>query len=262
MTAQWPARWLGRRGGRPVIGLCGPDGAGKTTVTGKIRDRLADGGVSVHLGYCYGCVLCRRLDRPSGVAGAAATRGRRPGDHAPSAAPSASGRPAWRDRVARRLRAIHGHIDAGELMIRLLALRWAAARTRTAVVITDRGPLDGLAKHDPPRGSALARRYLRLASRYDLIVLLDAPADVLGQRDDEHTLQELELWRLLYRRCAQEAAAAGTEVFVADAQRPPDVTAADVVELITTTQAHDAEPAPLRRPVRFAAAPRYSGQDG
>jgi predicted ATPase len=223
---------LGAR--RPVVGVCGPDGAGKTTLVGRLRDRLADDGFAVRLGYGYGCLLCRRLDRPSGVAGAAFARGRREDAAAVDQPSRVDGR--WSGRIARMVRTLHGHVDAGELMVRLWALRLVTARSGRGAVITDRGPLDGLAKHDPRPGSRLAERYLRLASRYDLIVLLDAPADVLAQRDGEHQPAELEYWRLLYRRWADVSAAAGNEVVVADGlTQEPDPIAVDLLRMTFAT---------------------------
>jgi hypothetical protein len=204
-------------GPRPVIGVSGPDGAGKTAVVHHVRHAFAAEGIRSRLGHCYGCVLCRRLDRPSGVAGPAHAR---------------SGRvvPGWRERISHPLRVLHGHLDATELQVRLLALRVAAGRYPEAALVTDRGPLDGLAKHDPPPGSRLARRYLRLAARYGLTVLLDAPPEVLARRDGEHDAEELEHWRRLYRCWAGRAVAAGREVIVVDtAATTPGLVARDVV---------------------------------
>jgi hypothetical protein len=143
----------------------------------------------------------------------------------------------WRGRLAELLRTVHGYVDAYELVVRLLALRLAATWGTSAVVVTDRGPLDGLAKHDPPRRSQLARRYLRLASKYDLIVLLDAPADLLAHRDGEHCAEELEHWRALYRRWADVTAAAGNEVLVVDTVgRAPDSIALDLCRIVISKQ--------------------------
>lgn len=223
-------------GHRPVVAVSGPDGAGKTSLVRKLRDGLADEGLAVRLGYCYGCVVCRRLDRPSGVAGAAfalhsTARGAAVGRPPMSAAAT------WRERFSRLLRTLHGHVDAYELALRLRLLRLMALVGPPAVVVTDRGPLDGLAKHDPRPGSLLTRRYLRLASRYDLTVLLDAPAEVLAQRDGEHGLDELDSWRRLYRRWADVAAAAGNEVVAADTvARTCESIADDLCHTLTSAQ--------------------------
>lgn len=224
-------------GHRPVVAICGPDGAGKTTLVRKLRDGLADKGFVVRLGYGYGCILCRRIDRPSGVAGAAAASGPTSRGPSPAGSPATMRRPTWRTRLSHLLHNVHGHVDAYELVVRLMLLRLAALVSTPAVVVTDRGPLDGLAKHDPPPGSLLAQRYLRLTSRYDLIVLLDAPADLLAQRDGEHGPEELERWRVLYRWWAEVAAAAGGAVVVADTvARAPGSIARDLCRIVTSTR--------------------------
>jgi hypothetical protein len=90
-----------------------------------------------------------------------------------------------------------------------------------------------LAKYDPPPRSLLARHYLRLASRYDLVVLLDAPPAVLAERDGEHCREELEQWRLLYRRWIGRAEANGTQVLVVDtASRQPGAIVSHVVRAV------------------------------
>jgi hypothetical protein len=215
------------------VAVCGPDGAGKSTLVRKLRDRLADEGLVMRLGYGYGCFLCRRIDRPSGVAGAAAARSAARGDVVGRLPRSPV--PTWRERVLRLLHTVHGNVDAYELALRLMLLRLAALINTSAVVVTDRGPLDGLAKHDPRPGSVLARRYLRMVSRYDLIVLLDAPADLLARRDGEHGPDELEYWRVLYRRWAELAAAAGNEVVLVDtAARASESIADDLCRMLTS----------------------------
>jgi hypothetical protein len=87
-----------------------------------------------------------------------------------------------------------------------LELARAGARTRhqgtAPLVVTDRGPLDGLAKHDPPPRSLAGRWYRRSAGRYRMIVWLDAPAEVLAGRDGEHDPAELAAWRDRFDRWA------------------------------------------------------------
>jgi ribose 1,5-bisphosphokinase PhnN len=221
-----------------VLAFCGPDGAGKTTLVHKLGDALANHGFVVHTGYCYGCLICRRIDRPSRVPGATPVQSGPPEGPAPAAPASTTPRAPWRGRLAQLLRTVHGYVDAYELVVRLLALRLAATwGTSAVVVVTDRGPLDGLAKHDPPRRSQLARRYLRLAPKYDLIVLLDAPADLLAHRDGEHCTEELEHWRALYRRWADVTAATGNEVLVVDTVgRAPDSIALDLCRIVISAQ--------------------------
>jgi hypothetical protein len=207
----------------PVVGVSGPDGAGKTAAVDQVRQAFAADGIRTRLGHCYGCVLCRRLDRPTGVAGAARARVLQP----PTRARRAGTAAGW---LGQALRVLHGHLDATELALRLLVLRFATTRYRAAALVTDRGPLDGLAKHDPPPGSRLARRYLRLADRYGVTLLLDAPPEVLARRDGEHDAEELEHWRRLYRYWARRATGTGHEVVVVDtATSGPELVARELV---------------------------------
>lgn len=142
-----------------IIGISGPDGAGKSSaVAGLVRAHQP----RVSSVYLYGCIVCNRM---------------------PPAAPSTGSgraRPRWIDLA-------HSVADALELLIRL-----ALARRRAPVVITDRSPLDGLARHDPAPGSLTHRLYMRAASRYDVIFLLDADASVLARRDAEHPTADLQ----------------------------------------------------------------------
>lgn len=89
-----------------------------------------------------------------------------------------------------------------------LALAKARARRHTddgtaaSVVLSDRSPLDGLAKHDPRAGSVAERAYARMATSYEVIAWLDAPPDVLAARDKEHAPRELERQRDAFARWA------------------------------------------------------------
>jgi glycosyltransferase involved in cell wall biosynthesis len=100
----------------------------------------------------------------------------------------------------------HALLDAAELAVRL---EWARLRASCAAfplpaaVITDRGPLDGLAKFDPPPRSLAAAVFTWLGRRYDLLFLLDAPGSVLASRDGEHSGRELDRSRLRYRHWAR-----------------------------------------------------------
>jgi hypothetical protein len=158
-----------------LVGISGVDGSGKTTLAaGCLRQREADGERPAAL-YLYGCVLCRRwTGRPPLAAAAAASAGRA------------------RRLLAAGVRTLHVHVDAGEMSLRMLGavLRrrlWGGGHT----IITDRSPLDGLVKHDPPIGSIAARWYLVLARRYDTLLWLDGDCTMLAARDGEHTAEQL-----------------------------------------------------------------------
>lgn len=171
---------------RPVvIGVSGPDGAGKSALVGGLARALRAGGTTVTTAYCYGCVLCRRLPSPG--------RG-------PSARPPrrATGLPS-------PARAAHCLLDCAELALRLawavLSAR-ARARGRPAVVLTDRGPLDSMVKYAPAPGSWTGSLLSRLAAAYDTTLLLDADPRTLASRDGEHDPGLLAALRERYRTCA------------------------------------------------------------
>ena len=102
-------------------------------------------------------------------------------------------------------RGAHALGGAGE---RAAGLAWASLRARRRAhgrppaVVTDRGPLDGLAKFGPPPCSLAAALFAWLSRRYDLTLLLDAPPEVLAARDREHSPGELSGWQAAYRSWA------------------------------------------------------------
>ncbi len=160
-----------------VVGVSGPDGAGKSGLVRRLRESLAEDGVAVETTYLYGCVICRRMPEKAGEVALRLSVSTRSG--------------AVSRSLARAVRGAHGLVDAAELGLRLgTSVAVAAARGRArsgrAVLLTDRSPLDGLAKHGPAPGSLTSRAYRRLAARYDAILLLSAPPDVLALRDGDH----------------------------------------------------------------------------
>lgn len=169
-----------------VVGLAGPDGSGKSTAVRVVRERLSADGAAVASTYGYGCFMCRRL----------------PPRSAARASPAAGSRRALWVRA-------HALVDALELGARLLAARQRArvkARRRgdgrpvPRIVVTDRSPLDGLVKYDLPPAALASRCFMALARRYRVIVVLDAPAEVLAARDAEHPADQLEGARAAFAR--------------------------------------------------------------
>lgn len=180
-----------------VVGISGPDGAGKSTLVRSLVDDEAAGGAPIAQAHLYGCFICRGRSKPLELpTRAGALEGRLRGVLAMISGAA--------------LRA-HALLDAFELSLVLKrakrrARRGHPPRTDTTdeapgladgvpLVVTDRSPLDGLVKHHPRSGSWIAQAFLRSASRYSLIVLLDAPAAALAARDNDHSVAELELAR-------------------------------------------------------------------
>jgi glycosyltransferase involved in cell wall biosynthesis len=190
-----------------VVGVCGPDGSGKSTLARQLARRLEARGFTVATAYCFGCVVCRRA-------------------HAGRARPRAPGPRAWS-----WVRRAHAVVDAAELAARLA---WACltarrqAHGRPPAVVTDRGPLDGLAKFSPPPCSLAAALFTWLGRRYHLMLLLDAPPQVLAARDREHSPGELAVWRRAYRGWAGRLPSSAR---LDTGDRPPATVAAQAAEL-------------------------------
>lgn len=199
---------MSRRAAPMVVGLSGPDGAGKSTTLAELAAALGREGVVAVGSHLYGCLLCRRWAAAPAAALASSAAGGRGGG-----------------RLAAAARRGHALVDVAELSLRLRAA-CAGARLRGAgtatLVVTDRGPLDGLAKHDPATASLVGRWYRRCAGRYQMIVWLDAPAEVLAERDGEHGPAELAAWRDRFGRWADHL---GNVVRVDTATGPPEAVA-------------------------------------
>jgi thymidylate kinase len=203
-----------------VVGLSGPDGAGKSTALGLLLRSLADEGAESVSVYLYGCLFCRRISRPL----------RRTGE-------------GGRSRLASFVLGTHALVDAFELWTRLSLAKTRArllvARgTDTNIVLSDRSPLDGLAKHDPRGGSLVDRAFGRLARSYDLIAWLDAPPDLLAARDKEHAPSEFERQREAFTRWANLL----PNVARIDASARPDAIASRIKRLAPPLSMTDYEP--------------------
>jgi thymidylate kinase len=102
--------------------------------------------------------------------------------------------------------------------------RCAAAqlhRARGRLVVFDRFPFDALLPSARPIGpSRRAGRWLvaHVCRRPDVVVLLDAPADVMHRRKADHPIEVLEARRQQYLRLASRLRGA----HVVDANRPPE----------------------------------------
>lgn len=167
-----------------IVAVSGPDGAGKSSLVADLILAMRMRGLAAQTAYCYGCVFCRRF----GASGPAARR--TPGRCGLMGASSLLSGP-------------HALLDAAELTGRLLGARFRAriaAGKRRPAVVTDRGPLDGLAKFDPAPGSWRAVLFTRINRSYDFTLLLDGRPDILAARDGEHTAMQLNDLRCCYRR--------------------------------------------------------------
>jgi glycosyltransferase involved in cell wall biosynthesis len=89
--------------------------------------------------------------------------------------------------------------------------------------------LDGLAKFEPAPGSLAAALFTAAGKRYDLVLLLDAPADLLAIRDGDHSPEELDEWRNRYRAWARHVPAL---VQLDTRHRQPAVVAAEAARAI------------------------------
>lgn len=166
-----------------VIGVSGADGAGKSTLVRGLRERLESQGAVVRTAYVYGCVVCRRMPPAVGETVERASR---------------SARSPLRRALAGWLRDVHGLVDVAEAWFRLeLASRGptrglARDRRQSLVLLTDRSPLDSIAKHGAAATPLLAAAFRCLVARYDVILWLSAPGPLLAERDGEHGATHLQ----------------------------------------------------------------------
>ncbi|MFC4472673.1 glycosyltransferase [Streptomyces xiangluensis] len=162
---------------------------------------MRENGFEVTRAHCYGCFVCRRFPDNSEHGQhrvLEAGRGQLQ-DGAP-----VHGLSAW---FGTWLKAVHARMDALDIRVQLGAARLRSSvrrRGRPVLIVTDRGPLDSLAKFDPPEGSRTAALFRRLADRYDVTLLLDphsgsgTPSESLSEHPSDQTGRYE--WEGRYRR--------------------------------------------------------------
>jgi RecA/RadA recombinase len=166
-----------------LIGISGPDGSGKTTLAAAVRAEALRRGVPATSVHVYGCFICRRWP-PRSIA---LERG-------PERSPS-HGHPVG------TVRRLHVLLDTAELAARVwlagqvLRLRARRAGRPAALLVTDRSPLDGLAKHSAAAEGWAGSWYLALARSYEMILVLFADVGLMATRDGTHDAVELALWQ-------------------------------------------------------------------
>lgn len=177
----------------PVIALLGPDGAGKGSVSAALQERVP---VALAITY-FG-------SGGSGPTGAAAADPTLP-------------HPA-REALWHLLRVLRHW--------RRLAKAYAKA-WRGTIVICDRHPIEVLATRPPRRLPKLERFLFRtLIPKPDLVVVLDAPGEVLFARKEEHSVDVLERWRDAYRQEFQDSGV------IVSAEGPLDDTVTEVSRVV------------------------------
>ncbi|MFJ3903921.1 glycosyltransferase family 4 protein [Streptomyces sp. NPDC090025] len=190
-----------------LVAVSGPDHTGKSSLVRALAALLRRRGFAVATVHCYGCVLCRWFPVPPRVRDAGE--------------PGGPGRRATRpERRGSWFRRAHGLLDAGELALRLRVARLGlavVARGRPSVLLTDRGPLDGLVKFDLPPGHGAARRFAALAGRYDLTLLPETRPGTLTGRGWERRTGSPAVWWARHR----DWAARLPRVVRLDGERPP-----------------------------------------
>ncbi|MGW8762571.1 glycosyltransferase family 4 protein [Streptomyces sp. NPDC055815] len=203
-----------------LVAVSGPDDAGTSSLVRRLGGLLRERGVTVVTVHCHRCFLCRRLPVPPRVR----ATGKPGGD-------VWARRASDPERRGPRLRRAHAFLEAAELTARITAARlFARARAHggRAVVVTDRGPLDGLVRFDPPASSRTASAFRRIAAGYALTLLVETgPGTRLGRGREETGGPSTARWRR-YRSWSLRM----TDIARLDGARAPSLVAGAALERI------------------------------
>ncbi|MFI8764027.1 glycosyltransferase family 4 protein [Streptomyces sp. NPDC053792] len=203
-----------------LVAVSGPDGAVNSSLASRLGTLLREHGVTTVALPCHGCFLCRRSPVPPRVRDAGEPEGdewaRRASDP---------------ERRGPRLRRAHAFLEASGLTARIgLARLLARARAHggQAVVLTDRGPLDGLVRFDLPASSKAAAAFRRIADGYGLTLLVETGPETLRGRRTEEIAGPPTVWWARYRSWSRRL----PRIARLDGERPLSLVAGTALERI------------------------------
>ncbi|MFB6842012.1 hypothetical protein [Streptomyces sp. NPDC056361] len=206
--------------GALLVAVSGPAGSDRSALVARVATLLRQRGLTVVSTRGHGCFLCRGFPVSPRVRDA----GEPGGDVWARRATDPERRGSWPRRA-------HAFLHAFELAARVAAARTLVrkrARGGRAVVLTDRGPLDGLVAFDPPAGSGAAGAFRRIADRYGLTLLVDTGPDTPRGRDREDAAGRPAPSWPRYRRWARQL----PRVVRLDGRQAPSLVAATAAERI------------------------------
>jgi thymidylate kinase len=217
-----------------TVALIGPDGAGKTTIARRLEAELGRPARYLYMGTNVGA--SNRLLPTTMLARAIKRRSGRPERRPGAAAPSSSAPAASRGPVRRVLRSVKGGLWLGNRIAEEAYRLGIAARHRRRgeIVILDRDfffdyYISDVARTNRSVGRRLHGALLKRAfPRPDLVVYLDAPAEVLFARKGEWSIEWLAERRAQYQAMLRMA----PHHAVVDATRPIDEVVALVREAV------------------------------
>jgi len=224
-----------------TVALVGADGAGKSTVTTLVRDALPVPSTTIYMGVSLESSTMM-LPTTRLLLAVKRMRGRRPVLTASGTldrdvpVPGEGSRRSWKRRVLASVKA------GGRLLVWLGEEWYREAVTRVhlrrgEVVLFDRHFFPDYYAHDvvssPGRSRSLTQRIhgfflRRVYPRPDLVICLDAPADVLASRKSGATVAFLDRRRREYLELGKEFVA----FEVVDATRPLHQVVSEVVDMI------------------------------